>query len=667
MSIKAIEAKVVCNAALREALWHTHECYNRDLVGMILWYLRMRNGSLGRDCKTLWDECLLGSGHPSGIMETLTSPDPVTESEAGGKWKPLVRAIRRRRGILFDRKKTWPWWSQMFRRHVFDDAAKWMRQHEVRQKNWNDEHDKWVQARAEFEAGNPAYMAIRPVLMEFEAGQGQVAKRRHRWHLYLSFLATRPALAAWRGAPRAVQPLTDAELAGFQRDRRRGIAKAFALFWERNPELKSLDRLHGRYQREFIRPWAKKRNADGFKHRPAFTMPAPTRHPEWITFQKDGMSRRIDLDAGTVELSLLRPGAEKVGWMVCHFKGDARLRWLLPAASRKIGRDTFDWTFMTPDGETWPAQIKGVRLLFRHDQPYVKFTLQLAEPDRRLSVTQKSCDKYSTAWVFKQMVKELDGQLPTALSLDLGIRHLAAAVVIRDGQPAATRFMHLNTNRGRIPDLGAMAVHKRTLRRQRSRQGRAPKGRRTCKTLQDHLTNMGQDRYKKGASAIVQYATKHAADVILIEALAGFIPDAERERGINRALVAWNRGNLVAFIKTLALDYGIRVVEIHPAWTSQLCNRCGRMGCRYGVRKGQVVFEPVGKLFACPVCGYRANADYNAAVNIYKSFSGELEPRPKRVDKGLYEMAGRRIALTDIQAAVLQHIAPPAPEPENPF
>ena len=75
---------------------------------------------------------------------------------------------------------------------------------------------------------------------------------------------------------------------------------------------------------------------------------------------------------------------------------------------------------------------------------------------------------------------------------------------------------------------------------------------------------MGDDRVKKGARRIVNFACQNGCDLIIMEKLAGLIPDAEKERGINRALVSWNRGHLVKWIKQLAGDAGIRVIEVYP-------------------------------------------------------------------------------------------------------
>ena len=60
------------------------------------------------------------------------------------------------------------------------------------------------------------------------------------------------------------------------------------------------------------------------------------------------------------------------------------------------------------------------------------------------------------------------------------------------------------------------------------------------------------------------------------------------------------------------LDYkaakaGIRHIRVYPAGTSQTCNCCGVKDPKS--RRSQVEFN-------CTGCGYPANADHNAAINI---------------------------------------------------
>ena len=78
-----------------------------------------------------------------------------------------------------------------------------------------------------------------------------------------------------------------------------------------------------------------------------------------------------------------------------------------------------------------------------------------------------------------------------------------------------------------------------------------------------------------------------------------------QKRGLNRAIlnVGWHQ------IETMLLYKAHRLVKVNPAYTSQTCSACGTVDSRG--RKNQA-------RFACPCCGFRANADHNAAINILR-------------------------------------------------
>jgi transposase len=74
--------------------------------------------------------------------------------------------------------------------------------------------------------------------------------------------------------------------------------------------------------------------------------------------------------------------------------------------------------------------------------------------------------------------------------------------------------------------------------------------------------------------------------------------------GLNRGILASGWGLLV---RRLADKAPGRVEKISPAFTSQRCSACGRVD--RGSRESQAVFR-------CTACGFAANADVNAAINI---------------------------------------------------
>jgi len=74
--------------------------------------------------------------------------------------------------------------------------------------------------------------------------------------------------------------------------------------------------------------------------------------------------------------------------------------------------------------------------------------------------------------------------------------------------------------------------------------------------------------------------------------------------GLNRGILASGWGLLVRRLQDKAPG---RVEKISPALTSQRCSACGRVD--WGSRESQAVFR-------CTACGFAANADVNAAINI---------------------------------------------------
>jgi IS605 OrfB family transposase len=71
-----------------------------------------------------------------------------------------------------------------------------------------------------------------------------------------------------------------------------------------------------------------------------------------------------------------------------------------------------------------------------------------------------------------------------------------------------------------------------------------------------------------------------------------------------------------------ALEEEIPVVLVEAKGTSAKCNKCGKQGHR-----------PRQEQFICPYCGYKANADFNGAVNIGKKFYEEIRAKALTFDE----------------------------------
>ena len=82
---------------------------------------------------------------------------------------------------------------------------------------------------------------------------------------------------------------------------------------------------------------------------------------------------------------------------------------------------------------------------------------------------------------------------------------------------------------------------------------------------------------------------------------------AKAKAGLNRSILSNNWSRLMKRLKDKMDANGGRLVIVPAAYTSQACHKCGHVAKEN--RESQAVFH-------CVECGYRANADVNAAKNI---------------------------------------------------
>jgi Transposase and inactivated derivatives len=87
-----------------------------------------------------------------------------------------------------------------------------------------------------------------------------------------------------------------------------------------------------------------------------------------------------------------------------------------------------------------------------------------------------------------------------------------------------------------------------------------------------------------------------------------------KSRQMNRALRASQLGYVRDKLKFKLDERGIRYRSVQPAYSSQECSHCGFILSMN--RRSQAEFE-------CLWCGYKANADENAAANLAKRFGDE--------------------------------------------
>ena len=125
-----------------------------------------------------------------------------------------------------------------------------------------------------------------------------------------------------------------------------------------------------------------------------------------------------------------------------------------------------------------------------------------------------------------------------------------------------------------------------------------------------------------------------------------------QKRGLNRRILAQGWGQLASFIRYKARRHGIRVVEVYAPGTSQTCSTCGHRD-RNSKKSSKDKKSRNKKHFQCVNCGFTADADYNAALNIG--------------DRGTHSYVRRSgAALEEVRKQRLSRANGPNPERQQP-
>ncbi len=103
---------------------------------------------------------------------------------------------------------------------------------------------------------------------------------------------------------------------------------------------------------------------------------------------------------------------------------------------------------------------------------------------------------------------------------------------------------------------------------------------------------------------IVKEAQKSGCDTIAMESLTNIRKGIRAGKRVRSRLHRWSWAQLQDFINYKAHAVGIKIIFVNPAYTSQTCSDCGRIGIRHKYK------------FECKFCGIQRHSDLNASRNI---------------------------------------------------
>ncbi|MGQ9469706.1 MAG: RNA-guided endonuclease TnpB family protein [Nitrososphaerales archaeon] len=182
---------------------------------------------------------------------------------------------------------------------------------------------------------------------------------------------------------------------------------------------------------------------------------------------------------------------------------------------------------------------------------------------------------------------EVQKQYDAVLGVDVGVKRLATISIISKTRKVLKQ-LYLGDDVGdkqRDICLRGSRYARQALRRLRRKEN-----------------DYNATRCWQTAHEIVSLAERYNA-FISIEDLKG-LKKAKGNRKGNRKAKRMPYAKLRVALESVAGQNNRLVVAVYPRGTSHTCSVCGSKGIRNGA------------LFRCPKCGYEANADRNASVNI---------------------------------------------------
>lgn len=225
------------------------------------------------------------------------------------------------------------------------------------------------------------------------------------------------------------------------------------------------------------------------------------------------------------------------------------------------------------------------------------------------------------SYTFEVQEKALDES--RVMGIDMGITNAVYGAFNFSLQRFVIEGGEINAFRNRVE------ARRRSMLKQGKHCGDGRRGRgrvtrlKPTDVLSDKIANFRATTNHKYSKYVVDMAVRHGCGTIQMEDLSGIATD-------DAFLKRWSYYDLQTKIEYKAKEHGIKVVKIKPDYTSQRCSQCGHI--HRDNRKTQADFE-------CTMCGFKANADYNAArniatPNIEKIIQAELKAQERRAKMG---------------------------------
>ena len=278
-------------------------------------------------------------------------------------------------------------------------------------------------------------------------------------------------------------------------------------------------------------------------------------------------------------------------------------------------RSNSDWDWFEQE-LVIPVKIKEKITLAVSEQPL--------KPTLRTNKLKGGIDYFFLQFPWEYSMTTKKEEKGRTLAVDLGLKKIGTVVIFEDGiqisqpitiQLKGSEYSHIERLYNHIGNIQRQ-LSKEKKRKESNQRGVARKEEERSK-LYAIRNRLGEELAHTTTNIFIKIAQKWQCTKILIEDLRSYKPPKGR-RSWSRKLSYWLRGKITFLLEYKSKEKGITLQKICPWNTSSHCPRCTAKGLKV---KGPNNLEEnkCGRFFHCPECGFTADRDYIAALNIYRA------------------------------------------------
>ena len=225
-------------------------------------------------------------------------------------------------------------------------------------------------------------------------------------------------------------------------------------------------------------------------------------------------------------------------------------------------------------------------------------------------------------WEFTKQAKK-EERVERALAVDLGLKKIATAVVCEIGKQIS-KPIYIKLVGGQYQHIERLYKHIAGIQKQQAKlknENQSEKERKSKeeerKRLYRKRNRLGEELAQTTANLLIKTACDWRCGKIILEDLRSIKPKKGRKKW-SRQMNEWLRGRITELLELKSKEKGLRIQKIIPWGTSSHCPRCTTIGMIV-LGPNNLTNKKGGRWFYCAHCGFSADRDYIAALNIYRA------------------------------------------------